>query len=163
PDAEPVDVLMAPHHGSPAANTRSLAHWSQPRLVVVCDAQARRPRKDDPYAEIRAETWITGLEGAVTVHSGARGLTAESFRSGRRWVIPKGVIDEGKSATETALQEAWEEAGLLGVLGGAAGTYQYEKYGGTCLVTVFPMQVNEVRDDWPEAAARKRTWVGLDE
>ena len=104
---------------------------------------------------------VTQQAAAIPIKDGQICLVTSS--SGKRWVIPKGVIDEGKSATETALQEAWEEAGLLGVLGGAAGTYQYEKYGGTCLVTVFPMQVNEVRDDWPEAAVRKRTWVGLDE
>src|SRR5262249_15414165 len=32
-----VDVLMAPHHGSPAANTPKLADWAKPKLVVACD------------------------------------------------------------------------------------------------------------------------------
>src|SRR5438876_9553051 len=104
---------------------------------------------------------VTQQAAAIPIKDGQICLVTSS--SGKRWVIPKGVIDEGKSATETALQEAWEEAGLLVVLGGAAGTYQYEQCGGTCLATVFRMQVNEVRDDWPEAAVRKRTWVGLDE
>jgi 8-oxo-dGTP pyrophosphatase MutT (NUDIX family) len=36
-------------------------------------------------------------------------------RSGKRWVIPKGCIERGQTALETALQEAWEEAGLMGV------------------------------------------------
>jgi 8-oxo-dGTP pyrophosphatase MutT (NUDIX family) len=83
--------------------------------------------------------------------------------SGRRWVIPKGMIDPGKTSAEIALQEAWEEAGLVGVLGGPVGTYQYEKYGGTCLVTVFPMTVHETLDDWPEMHMRRRIWVAPDE
>ena len=37
-------------------------------------------------------------------------------RNGKRWVIPKGWIDPGQTAGETALQEAWEEAGLTGAL-----------------------------------------------
>lgn len=86
-----------------------------------------------------------------------------SSRSGRRWVIPKGMLDPGKTAAEIALQEAWEEAGILGVLSSAVGTYQYLKYGGTCLVTVFPMQVCETRDEWPEMNVRRRIWVSPDE
>ena len=83
--------------------------------------------------------------------------------SGRRWVIPKGMIDPGKTSAEIALQEAWEEAGLVGVLGGPVGTYQYEKYGGICLVTVFPMTVHGTLDDWPEMNLRRRVWVAPDE
>jgi 8-oxo-dGTP pyrophosphatase MutT (NUDIX family) len=84
-------------------------------------------------------------------------------RSGRRWIIPKGMMETGKTAAEIALQEAWEEAGLVGALGSPVGTYQYEKYGGTCLVTVFTMQVLEAREQWPEAGERRRVWVSADE
>ena len=84
-------------------------------------------------------------------------------RSGRHWVIPKGMLEPGLTPAEIALQEAWEEAGLLGLLTKAVGTYRYEKYGGTCLVTVFPMQVHEVRDDWPEADVRRRIWLDPDD
>ena len=35
-------------------------------------------------------------------------------RNGKRWVIPKGWIEPGQTAGETALQEAYEEAGLVG-------------------------------------------------
>ena len=35
-------------------------------------------------------------------------------RNGRRWVIPKGMMEPGKTAGEIALQEAWEEAGVRG-------------------------------------------------
>lgn len=31
---EPVDVLLAPHHGSANANTRGLARWARPRWVI---------------------------------------------------------------------------------------------------------------------------------
>ena len=98
---------------------------------------------------------------AVPVRDGQICLVTSS--SGKRWVIPKGMIDPGKTPAEMALQEAWEEAGVLGTLGGVLGTYQYEKYGGTCLVTVYAMQVHEVRDGWPERTLRRRAWLALDE
>jgi len=92
------------------------------------------------------------------------------FRSGRiclvtsrsrrnRWVIPKGRMEADKTAGEIALQEAWEEAGLAGVLcGEPIGSYFYEKWGSTYHVTVFVMQVTEVAADWPESSERRRRW-----
>jgi 8-oxo-dGTP pyrophosphatase MutT (NUDIX family) len=98
---------------------------------------------------------------AIPLRDGQLCLVTSSSR--KRWVIPKGMIDPGKTPAEIALQEAWEEAGLLGTLGPPLGTYQYKKYGGTCLVTVFSMQVYEARDDWPERTVRRRVWLALEE
>ena len=54
-------------------------------------------------------------------------------RSGKRWVIPKGCLEPGKTAGEIALQEAWEEAGIVGVLQpDPVGSYLYDKAGITC-------------------------------
>jgi 8-oxo-dGTP pyrophosphatase MutT (NUDIX family) len=80
-------------------------------------------------------------------------------RSGKRWVVPKGCIEPGKTTGEMALQEAWEEAGLVGVLTGEpVGSYVYEKAGLTCHVTVFLMQVTDVADVFPEQGLRERRW-----
>src|SRR5262249_3668230 len=82
-------------------------------------------------------------------------------RSGKRWVLPKGCIERGQSAGETALQEAWEEAGLVGTLHPEpVGSYLYDKAGTTCHVIVFLMQVTEVAQNWPEASWRRRRWLG---
>ena len=80
--------------------------------------------------------------------------------NGKRWIIPKGLIDPGHTAGETALQEAWEEAGLVGTLQQEPiGSYLYEKYGNTYHVIVFVMDVTEVAQDWPERSVRQRSWV----
>lgn len=80
--------------------------------------------------------------------------------SGRRWVVPKGMIDAGCTPGEAALIEAWEEAGLVGTLDrDPAGSYLYEKYGRTHHVLVYVMHVTEMAVDWPERDVRKREWV----
>jgi 8-oxo-dGTP pyrophosphatase MutT (NUDIX family) len=80
--------------------------------------------------------------------------------NGKRWVIPKGLIEPGQTAGETALQEAWEEAGLVGTLHPEPiGSYIYEKYGNTYHVIVFVMEVTEATAEWPEQDLRRRTWV----
>jgi 8-oxo-dGTP pyrophosphatase MutT (NUDIX family) len=101
--------------------------------------------------------WIPQA-AAIPVKDGKVCLVTSS--SGKRWVVPKGLIDAGKTAGEMALQEAWEEAGIVGLLESEpVGTYLYPKYGGTCHVTAFLMQVTEVADDWPERSFRERRWV----
>ena len=81
-------------------------------------------------------------------------------RKKKRWIIPKGVIESHLSAQDSALMEAYEEAGLKGrIAGRALGTYSYTKWGGTCTVEVFPMRVTETLDDWPERDFRTRRWL----
>jgi 8-oxo-dGTP pyrophosphatase MutT (NUDIX family) len=83
--------------------------------------------------------------------------------NGKRWVVPKGLIDPGHTAGETALNEAWEEAGLVGAISKEpVGTYLYEKLGRTYHVMVYMMKVTEAAQDWPEKALRQRIWVSVD-
>ena len=83
-------------------------------------------------------------------------------RNGRRWVIPKGHVDPGHTAQDAARIEAWEEAGLIGIVDtDPIGTYQYEKYDTTRHVEVYVLTVIEEKDEWPEADERTREWVSV--
>jgi len=82
----------------------------------------------------------------------------------KQWIFPKGIIEEHLTPQQSALQEASEEAGVEGkVLNIMLGEYSYVKWGGKCVVKVFPMYVTKVLDDWPEADQRKRMWVSIDD
>jgi competence protein ComEC len=84
----PVDVLMAPHHGSRAANIPELADWATPRLVVACQGPPRSPpRAPDPYTARGGQLWGTWPHGAVTVHSRGGELIVETFRTKQRLVL----------------------------------------------------------------------------
>lgn len=83
--------------------------------------------------------------------------------SGRRWVVPKGLIEPGLTPAASAAKEALEEAGVEGrIAKRALGTYAYEKWGGVCDVAVFPLAVKREHDAWEEDH-RLREWVPLDE
>ena len=98
--------------------------------------------------------------GAIAISDGR--ICVVSSRSGKRWVVPKGCMEPGKTAAEIALQEAWEEAGLVGVLQPEPiGSYFYEKAGFTCHVTVFLMTVTDMAEDWPEREVRERRWLSV--
>jgi phosphohistidine phosphatase len=81
-----------------------------------------------------------------------------SIRKGL-WAFPKGIIDPGETAAETALKEAEEEAGLHGrIIGEPLGHYQDYKWNTTLQVTVYLMEVTAADDDWEEADLRTRVW-----
>ena len=85
-----------------------------------------------------------------------------------RWVIPKGWPMKGKSPAETAAQEAFEEAGVRGTAASVAlGVYGYDKAlcreAGAerhiaCAVGVYPLQVAQLADEFPEQRQRRRKW-----
>jgi hypothetical protein len=58
------------------------------------------------------------------------------------------------------LQEAWEEAGLIGVLRAKPlGSYRYQKAETRFEVVIFVMDVTNVLMDWPESYKRTRYWL----
>lgn len=82
----------------------------------------------------------------------------------QHWVIPKGGIAKGMTASDSAAKEAWEEAGVIGqVVTNKNGSYKYRKRGVTYRVEVFLLSVKEVLSDWPEASRRKRQWLAVAE
>ena len=86
----------------------------------------------------------------------------------RRWVLPKGNIDAGRTARDSAALEALEEAGVEGTLGKRSiGSYEYEKAelkgGDLCRVEVFAMAVTRIKRNWPEKGLRRRKWMTLEE
>jgi 8-oxo-dGTP pyrophosphatase MutT (NUDIX family) len=99
--------------------------------------------------------------GVVAAKDGLVCLVTSS--SGKRWVIPKGCMEPGKTAGEIALQEAWEEAGLVGVLKREPlGSFTYEKFGRLHHVIVFEMHVTEIATTWPESQLRQRSFLKPD-
>ena len=79
-----------------------------------------------------------------------------------RWTVPKGFIDPGETAPETAVKEAREEAGIHGrVVGGPVGYYDITKQGGRYRVAVYLMRVDRVDDTWEEQSLRQRRWVSV--
>ncbi len=78
----------------------------------------------------------------------------------KKWIFPKGIIDPGETLEQTALKEAYEEAGLRGeILRDALGQFDDFKWGSHLNVTVVLMEVSSVDVTWPEARVRQRRWV----
>ena len=82
-----------------------------------------------------------------------------------RWIIPKGWPEHGKTPVESALTEAWEEAGVKGdVTGECLGLFSYQKNiedqdDLPCVAMVYPVAVKSLAAKYPEKSERKRRWM----
>ncbi|HEX8623497.1 MAG TPA: NUDIX hydrolase [Allosphingosinicella sp.] len=110
--------------------------------------------------------------GVIPVRAAADGgleVLLITSRDTRRWVVPRGNPISGKSPAESAAQEAFEEAGIVGeVESEPLGLYSYEKRRRLrgpvpASVHLFRMIVAEERDDWPEKGQRDRRWFAAAE
>jgi 8-oxo-dGTP pyrophosphatase MutT (NUDIX family) len=122
---------------------------------------ATRPRK----RVSRGKKAVIQQAAAIAVRRSARNYQVCLIRrkGSKSWGIPKGVVDQGDTREETALNEAWEEAGLKGrLIGDAIGTYKYEKWDKTLRVAVYVMEVLDQADTWEEAGFRERRWTSFE-
>ncbi len=85
-------------------------------------------------------------------------------RESGRWLTPKGWPVDNATPSQTALREAYEEAGVEGkATPVCVGIYSYQKavdrqVRRPCIVAVFPVRVRRLLKDYPEAHMRKRKW-----
>jgi 8-oxo-dGTP pyrophosphatase MutT (NUDIX family) len=97
--------------------------------------------------------------------SGALEILLVTTRRTRQWIIPKGWPIKDLSGSQTALQEAYEEAGVRGdIKSRAIGTFTYikrlddTKTNVACEVKVYPLLVKRQFKNWPEMAQREARW-----
>ena len=80
-----------------------------------------------------------------------------SSRGTGRWIVPKGWPMDGKTPADAALQEAWEEAGVIGkVVSAPLGLYSYQKVQEDapdfpCVAVVYAVKVKSLAKEFPEA------------
>jgi len=100
------------------------------------------------------------------IESSGKKILLITSRDTGRWIIPKGWPIAGTSSAGTALQEAWEEAGVRegDAETDALGTYTYEKgfssgWSMPIETIVYPVAVTRLSNAFPEASERDRKWV----
>jgi len=102
--------------------------------------------------------WQYRQSGAVPVLDGK--VILVTTRNSGRWIIPKGIVERDMTPHDSAAKEAFEEAGVLGsVTDEELGRYRYSKWGGTCIVRVYPLYVEELLAEWEDMHVRKRRVV----
>ena len=113
----------------------------------------------------------TLLQAGVIAYRIRRGKVQVLLMTSRdtgRWIIPKGNIKPGTTPFEAAEQEAFEEAGVKGIIAGPAplGMFTYLKKLESeevraATVEVYLLEVKEQFKKWPERGERQLAWVSV--
>jgi 8-oxo-dGTP pyrophosphatase MutT (NUDIX family) len=87
-------------------------------------------------------------------------LVLITSRKSNKWIVPKGNRILKKSKHATALQEAFEEAGLRGRLSEEDEMhFKIKSHGKQVVLILYPMRVEKMLRVWPEKGQRKRLVV----
>lgn len=111
--------------------------------------------------QVAALPWRTGSLGVE--------IMLVTSRDTGRWVLPKGNIKKSEEPWQGAEREAEEEAGIRGVVSRRnAGHYLYAKVqwigkAVPCDVVVYPLEVIEEAEKWPEMGDRTRRWMAFED
>jgi 8-oxo-dGTP pyrophosphatase MutT (NUDIX family) len=103
---------------------------------------------------------------AYRIRAGRVEVLLLTSRDTGRWIIPKGNIAAGTAPWKAAAKEAYEEAGVMGRIGGSIplGIYTYFKRLDSgdprpAAVEVYLLRVAQSLKKWPERRERKLCWV----
>lgn len=115
-----------------------------------------------PLTQYGALPWRVGRCGNLRI------LLVTSRRRGR-WIVPKGWPMVDRSPSKAAMQEALEEAGVIGQISSTPfGSFEYLKTRSNgsevpCRVDLFGLRVRGTLLQWREKDQRSRRWCSLAE
>lgn len=105
-----------------------------------------------------------------SVVNGALRVLLVTSRDTGRWLIPKGYVEEGYTPAAAAAKEAYEEAGIKGVMESdiPLGFFTYFKRlkngeDSPANVEVFLLRVEKQCKKWPEKKERRLAWFTPEE
>jgi 8-oxo-dGTP pyrophosphatase MutT (NUDIX family) len=87
---------------------------------------------------------------------GPRVLVVSARRAPDEWVLPKGHIEAGETAGETAAREVLEEAGVVATAGESLGTETFTTPRGRVTTEFFLMRFDR---EGPPGEGRRRGWL----
>lgn len=114
------------------------------------------------------QRYICDIDGPVRLVAGCvplvDGKVVMISSGNNKWIVPKGGWETDETAEAAACREAYEEAGVIGVLGSALSEIEFlsRKRGGRCRLYLWVMHVTEILGKWPEASDRRRRLVSLE-
>lgn len=130
------------------------------RKAMARDGKKSAGKKRKPATRLQ----YAALAYRETKSNGVEILLMTS-RETKRWIIPKGWPIKGLKPSESAAQEAYEEAGVRGAVGRRPiGKYTYEKRLNApskvvpCEVQVYALKVRRQDETWPENGQRELRW-----
>ena len=97
---------------------------------------------------------------AVRIRDGAPQVLLVTSARGKRWVIPKGIVEESHTPAQLRGEGGLGRGGgdRAGRAPDAPGATATRSGTGSARVLVYRLDVDEIHREWPEAHVRRRKW-----
>lgn len=106
-----------------------------------------------------AERKEIGIIPYIERNNSFRFVIVTTRKHADKWIFPKGQPEADRSDREVAINEAFEEAGLIGTIQGKSIKIKHESHGKTVQYKLYPFKVSKICRKWPERRLRKRKFV----
>jgi diphosphoinositol-polyphosphate diphosphatase len=128
--APPTSVISSPNlESSPSSSWTLTAREEESERInhkVTTQKMSRNGRQSQRwYTDPVTQRLYRLTTGCVPVVGGGKILFVSSSRK-PEWILPKGGWEMDEAMEESAIREAFEEAGVLGILGPMLGEIEYE-------------------------------------
>jgi 8-oxo-dGTP pyrophosphatase MutT (NUDIX family) len=119
---------------------------------------------------VRLGRWLTSWRHPVVQAGGIvfrsekgepRVLIVTARRRRKRWILPKGTVEEGEEPSEAALREVREEAGVTGTIVRHASTVRYNTRRGRVQVEYYLIRYRRAVDGGDEE--RRTLWCAVED
>jgi len=122
-------------------------------MKIKVSLSAKLPSEKKPRKQSGVIPYRKNSKGEIEI------LLIRTTHAGK-WGLPKGGIEKGMTAVDSALKEAMEEAGVLGKPKDFVDIMRYVKgsTGRDQHVEWFIMKVQRMLTEYDEAATRERKW-----
>ena len=100
-----------------------------------------------------------------TTAAGGIEVLLVTSRGKGRWILPKGKVEPGMTASQSAEQEVYEEAGATGVVDqiSLASFDIVASANARDRLQIFALEVSTLALIWPEMFQRQRRWASLED
>jgi len=105
--------------------------------------------------------WLRAACVCVKDQSESEVLLISSSAHPDRWIVPGGKMQVNEAPEYSAMREALEEGGAIGILGRYLGTFDNNER--RHRTKVFVLYVNRLADEYEDLERRKRKWFSVDE
>jgi len=100
-----------------------------------------------------------GVIPYIEKNNSFRFIIVTSRRHPKRWIFPKGQVEPEMEDREAAINEAFEEAGVIGTIRGKAIRVQVRRKDSLITYKLYPFRISKLCRKWPERKVRKRSFA----
>lgn len=132
---------------------RKTSGGNTPKAAVRLGAPRKNKKQRTPFR--------SGTVPYLFDENGTLWILLVTPAGGGRWIFPKGNLEKHMTSRESAVKEAYEEAGVRGRC--ADFLLGVQRFAEKQFVEFYPLQISGILENWEEAGRRSRLFFSVED